>query len=88
MLSIVIILAVVIIIVVRTPIIRYPSSTLFPFYLGVSLLKLNSKKKGSLMFKGLLGNLDDGDSTSRSEEYAAAVASQASSVWHRKALGL
>ena len=28
-----------------------------PFYLGVSLLKLNSRKKGTLIIKGLLGNL-------------------------------
>ena len=28
-----------------------------PFYLGVSLLKLNSRKKGTLIVKGLLGNL-------------------------------
>ena len=32
---------------------RYPSITLFPFYLRVSLLKLNIRKKGIL---GLLGN--------------------------------
>ena len=28
-----------------------------PFYLGFSLLKLNSGKKGTLVLKGLLGNL-------------------------------
>ena len=28
-----------------------------PFYLGVSLLKLNSRKKGTLIINGLLGNL-------------------------------
>ena len=28
-----------------------------PVYLGVSLLKLNSRKKGTLVIKGLLGNL-------------------------------
>ena len=27
----------------------------FPFYIGVSLLKLNSRKKGTLMINGLLG---------------------------------
>ena len=28
-----------------------------PFHLGVSLLKLNSRKKGTLIINGLLGNL-------------------------------
>ena len=28
-----------------------------PFYIGVSLLKLNSRKKGALITQGLLGNL-------------------------------
>ena len=28
-----------------------------PFYLGVSLLKPNSRKKGTLIIKGSLGNL-------------------------------
>ena len=28
-----------------------------PFYFGVSLLKLNSRKKGTLIINGLLGNL-------------------------------
>ena len=37
---------------------RYPSSTLLPFLFGVSLLKLNSRRKGTLIIKGLLGNLD------------------------------
>ena len=36
---------------------RYPSSTLLPFYFGVSSLKLNSRKKGTLIIHGLLGNL-------------------------------
>ena len=36
---------------------RYPSSALLPFYFGVSLLKLNSRKKGTLIISGLLGNL-------------------------------
>ena len=35
--------------------IRYPSSTLFPFYMGVSLLKLNSRKKGYPHYFGLTG---------------------------------
>ena len=29
-----------------------------PFYFGVSFLKLNSRKKGTLIINGLLGNLD------------------------------
>ena len=29
----------------------------FPFYLGVSLLRFNARKKGTLIIKGLLGNL-------------------------------
>ena len=38
---------------------RYPSSTLFPFLFGGLLIKkLNSRKKGSLIIKGLLGNLE------------------------------
>ena len=36
---------------------RYPSSALFPFCLGVSLLKLNSRKKGAVFLKGLLEKL-------------------------------
>ena len=36
---------------------RSLSSALLPFYLGVSLLKPNIRKKGTLMFKGLPGNL-------------------------------
>ena len=38
--------------------IRYPCSTLLPFLFGVSLLKPNSRKKGTLIIRGLLGNLD------------------------------
>ena len=38
----------------------FPSSTLLPFFLGVLLLKPNSRKKGTLIIKGLLGNLDEG----------------------------
>ena len=34
-----------------------PVVPFFPFYLGVSLLKLNSRKKDALIIKGLLGNL-------------------------------
>ena len=48
---------------------RYPSSALFPFFrglgfrvegldFGVSLLKLNIGKKGTLIIRRLLGNLD------------------------------
>ena len=37
---------------------RCPSSTLLPFFsLGVSLLKPNMRNKGTLITKGLLGNL-------------------------------
>ena len=36
---------------------RYPSSTLLPFLFWVSLLKLNSRKKGTLIINGLLGNI-------------------------------
>ena len=36
---------------------RYPSSTLFPSYIGVSLLELNRREKGTLIIKGLLENL-------------------------------
>ena len=39
---------------------RFPSSTLLPFLLGVSLLKPNVGKKGTLFLKGLLGN-QEGD---------------------------
>ena len=39
------------------PVPRYPSSALLPFLFGVSLLKLNSRKKGTLIINGLLGNL-------------------------------
>ena len=34
-----------------------PAVPFYPFCLGVSLLKLNSRKKGTLMIRGLLGNL-------------------------------
>ena len=37
---------------------RFPSSTLLPFFWGVPLLKPNSRKKGTLIIKGPLGNLD------------------------------
>ena len=37
---------------------RFPSSTLLPFFLEVPSLKPNSRKKGTLIMKGLLGNLD------------------------------
>ena len=38
---------------------RFPSSTLFTLFLGgVPLLKPNSRKKGTLIIKGLLGNLE------------------------------
>ena len=36
---------------------RFPSSTLLPFFFWVPLLKPNSRKKGTLIIKGLLGNL-------------------------------
>ena len=36
---------------------RCPSSTLLPFFFWVPLLKPNSRKKGTLIIKGLLGNL-------------------------------
>ena len=36
---------------------RCPSSTLLPFFFWGSLIKPNSKKKGTLIIKGLLGNL-------------------------------
>ena len=36
---------------------RYPSSTHFPVCLGVSLAKLNIRKKGTLIIKGSVGNL-------------------------------
>ena len=39
------------------PYTRFPSSTLLPFFWGVPLLKPNSRKKGTLIIKGLLGNL-------------------------------
>ena len=38
----------------------FPSSTLLPFFGGFPLLKPNSRKKGTLIIKGLLGNLDEG----------------------------
>ena len=40
----------------------YPSSTRFPFFFnfGVLLLKLSSRIKGTLITKGLLGNLVQG----------------------------
>ena len=34
-----------------------PSSTLFPFYFGVSLFNLDIRKEGTLIIMGLLGNL-------------------------------
>ena len=34
-----------------------PVVPMFPFLFGVSLLKLNIRKKGTLIIKGLLGNL-------------------------------
>ena len=37
-----------------------PAVPFCPFYLGVSLLKLNSRKKGTLFIKGLLGNPGNG----------------------------
>ena len=36
---------------------RFSSSTLLPFFFWVPLLKPNSRKKGTLIIKGLLGNL-------------------------------
>ena len=39
------------------PLSRFPSSTLLPFFWGVPLLKPNSRRKGTLIIKGLLGNL-------------------------------
>ena len=36
---------------------RFPSSTLLPFFFWVRLLTPNSRKKGTLIIKGLLGNL-------------------------------
>ena len=33
---------------------RYPSSSLFRFYFGLSVLKLNIRQKGTLMMKGSL----------------------------------
>ena len=33
----------------------------FPFYVGVSLLKLTIRKKGTLITLGLLGNLEEHD---------------------------
>ena len=40
--------------------IRYPTSTLFLFSFGVSSLKLNNKRTGTLIMKGLLGEFCDG----------------------------
>ena len=34
-----------------------PVVPFFRFYVGVSLLKLNIRKKGTLIIRGLLGNL-------------------------------
>ena len=34
-----------------------PVVPFFPFYFGVSLLELNSRKEGTLIIHGLLGNL-------------------------------
>ena len=34
---------------------RYPSSTLFPFLFGVSVLKLNIRKKATLILRGYWG---------------------------------
>ena len=39
------------------PLSRCPNSTLLPFFFWVPLLKPNSRKKGTLIIKGLLGNL-------------------------------
>ena len=36
---------------------RFSSSTLLPFFFLVPLLKPNSRKKGTLITEGLLGNL-------------------------------
>ena len=36
---------------------RYPVVPFCPFYFGVSLFKLNGRKKGTLTINGLLGNL-------------------------------
>ena len=35
-----------------------PVVPLFPFYFGVTVLKLNAREKGTLIIKGLLENLD------------------------------
>ena len=37
-----------------------PVVPFYPFSFGVPLLKPNSKKKGALIIKGLLGNLEKG----------------------------
>ena len=34
-----------------------PVVPFYPFYFGLSLFKQNSRKKGTLIIKGLLGNL-------------------------------
>ena len=39
---------------------RFLSSTLLPFYFGASLLKPNTRKKGTLIIMGSLRNLDKG----------------------------
>ena len=41
-----------------------PEVPFFPFQFGVSLLKLNIRKKGTLIIMGLLGNLGAGDEKS------------------------
>ena len=40
---------------------RFPSVPFYPFSFWVPLLKPNSRKKGTLIIKGLLGNLGSGD---------------------------
>ena len=39
---------------------RFPSGTPLPFAIWVPVLKPSSRKKGTLISKGLLGNLDGG----------------------------
>ena len=39
------------------PLLGTPVVPFCPFYLGVSLFKPNSRKKGTLIIKGFLGNL-------------------------------
>ena len=40
----------------RIPTLGAPVVIFFPSHLGVSLLKLNSRRKGARIFKGILGN--------------------------------